>query len=367
MASADALERILSDLRWLVATDSQNPPRQSNAIVERLSEALNDPNLGDFRVSVEDHGSGCVNVFAVRGEPKLLVNVHVDTVPVCPGWTRDPHTLHVEGSRAFGLGACDIKGGAAAVLEAVRQSHAPVALLFSTDEEAGQATCARAFVDAKRPFDLVVVAEPTRCRAVVAHRGVASAKIAFDGVAGHASAARAREDSANHALVAWAHAALRHADACETRGVQGAKGVRFNLGRIDGGEKSNMIAARAEARFGLRPPPGCDPTALAEEFFALSPSARASVVFSGPPLPAANAEPTTSSRARMRAEAAGIPIADPVDFWTEASLFSSAGYATFVCGPGDIAQAHTPDEWVELDELVLAATHYRKVMEGMRP
>ncbi len=373
---ASARERVLADLAALVACDSQNPPRRSDAVVDCLGQLLTDPELGHFRVQLEDLGNGSVNLLAVRGTPRVLVNVHVDTVPICPGWTREPHRLEVRGDRAYGLGACDIKGGAAALLEAARQTAragVPAAFLFSTDEEAGQATCIRAFTKGRAlAYELVVVAEPTECRAVTAHRGVLSAKLAFSGLAGHASDPRARHDSANHALVAWAHAALAHADACESLGAFGAHGVRFNLGRIEGGEKSNMISAHAEARFGLRPPPGIDPVALAQEMFALAPAgtsapATGTVVFSGPPLPAPNMARDVAARARAFAERVGIALAPPVDFWTEASLFSEASVPALVCGPGNIAQAHTADEWVALTELDAAVVAYRKILEGSSP
>lgn len=361
MKANGVLERVLADLTWLVGIDSQNPPRRSSAIVERLAEELGHA----FRVSLEDLGGGSVNLLATRGNPRVLVNVHVDTVPVCPGWTQSPHELRIANGRAIGLGACDIKGGAAALLEATRQTEAPIAILFSTDEEAGQATCVRHFVGKKMGFDLVVVAEPTGSRAVIAHRGVVSARVHFTGEAGHASSERARHDSANHKLVIWANAALAHADACKNQGIEGSRGVRFNLGRIEGGEKSNMISAHAEARFGLRPPPGCDPKKLAEEFLALAPNGSVGeVVFSGPPLPAPNLSPDVAARARHLAERALLSLGEAVDFWTEASLFSEAGYATFVCGPGNIAQAHAADEWVALDELETAVSVYRKIIEG---
>jgi acetylornithine deacetylase len=60
----------------------------------------------------------------------------------------------------------------------------------------------------------------------------------------------------------------------------------------------------------------------------------------------------------------GLPVADPVDFWTEASLFSAAGLPALVLGPGDIAQAHAVDEWVALEQLGKAQALYEKVIEN---
>jgi len=66
--------------------------------------------------------------------------------------------------------------------------------------------------------------------------------------------------------------------------------------------------------------------------------------------------------ARDLADELGLPIGNAVDFWTEASLFSQAGLTAFVFGPGDIAQAHTAEEWVSLEQLALAAAHYGRML-----
>jgi acetylornithine deacetylase len=86
--------------------------------------------------------------------------------------------------------------------------------------------------------------------------------------------------------------------------------------------------------------------------------------FRGSPLPAnaANAEQCLRE-ARLLAQGLDIPVGGAVDFWTEAALFSEAGCTTFVYGPGDIAQAHSADEWVALDELEAAARTYLRITE----
>jgi acetylornithine deacetylase len=346
------LDTTLGHLRWLVAHDSTNPPRRPAALVERLASVLRE---GGLAVSVADHGEGSLSVLATRGTTRTLLTSHVDTVPVAPGWTRDPLSLAVEGERAFGLGACDVKGGAAAMITAAFATDAPCALLFTTDEEAGKATCMRRFTERRERYELAVVAEPTQARAVLAHRGVATGILRFEGRAGHSSQKGA--ESAVHALGTWMHAALAQADALEAEERDGLSGVRFNVGRVEGGEKPNVVAARAEARFGVRPPPHLDPRQAVEGFAALAPAAALEHAFSGPPLAA-------SPRAASACERLGIPTGGAVDFWTEASILAAAGTAAMVLGPGDIAQAHGPDEWVLLAELESATKLYVDVLKG---
>src|SRR5690606_8672075 len=103
-------------------------------------------NLPGFEVAVTDHGAGAVSLFARRGAPSLLFNVHLDTVPDSPAWSADPHVLRVEDGRATGLGACDIKGAAAALIAAANAVDGDAAFLFTSDEEANDPRCIAAFL-----------------------------------------------------------------------------------------------------------------------------------------------------------------------------------------------------------------------------
>ncbi|HET9819469.1 MAG TPA: acetylornithine deacetylase [Rhodanobacteraceae bacterium] len=372
------LDATLAHLRALVAFDTRNPPRaiDSGGIFDYLRAQL-----PGFDVQVSDHGAGAVSLFAVRGEPKLLFNVHLDTVPDSPRWSADPFELRVTADRAIGLGACDIKGAAAALLAAANASKGDMAMLFTTDEEGTDPRCVRAFLDLARnwvpgpgspvpAFKAVIVAEPTRCEAVLAHRGIQSVRMRFEGRAGHASIAQAPSDSALHQAARWASAALDFAEAQAAQEFGGLSGMRFNLGRIEGGIKVNMIAPEAELRFGLRPLPSMDMDDLLERFRTLVETAPVAFqeTFRGPPLPADAIHAASRLHyAHALADQLGIPVGGAVDFWTEAALFSNAGYATFVYGPGDIAQAHSANEWVALEQLGNYADAIRRIVGGGEP
>lgn len=451
------LRRTLEHLERLVAFDTRNPPRAiagDAGLFAYLRDMLQGSGLACDTV---DLGDGCVYLLAVRGAPQVLFNVHVDTVPADPGWTADPHVLRVEGDRAIGLGACDIKGAAACLLSVLETTTGPAAVLFSSDEEAGSSRCIREFlarsdlsprtseptraappahadlsprtsdlspgpagaarpdlslrtsdlspgpVGAARPdlphgpagaappvfadlstrtsdlsprtsaprhptFRSVVVGEPTRCRAVLEHRGIGTATAAFSGTGGHASAARALRDSAVHEAVRWASLALARAGESEAAGSAGSlRGLRLNLGAVEGGLKANMIASAATVRFGVRPPPELPPAAALAELFALAPDperVRFTPGFLAPPLPAGGPGRLADARAAAAAlaERLGLPFGDPVDFWTEAALFSAAGCDVLVYGPGSIEQAHTAGEYVPLADLVEAANRYRAIL-----
>jgi len=365
------LTSTLGHLKALVSFDTRNPPRAitTGGIFDYIRAQL-----PGFDVTVIDHGAGAVSLHAVRGRPKLLFNVHLDTVPDSPAWTASPHELRVTADRAIGLGACDIKGAAAALLAVANASDGDMALLFSSDEEANDPRCIKAFLDTHSPtrvpgpesrvpsYEAVIVAEPTRGEAVLAHRGIQSVLMRFAGHAGHASGEQKPSDSALHQAVRWGDAALDFVAAQAHERFGGLTGLRFNIGRIEGGIKANMIAPSAEVRFGMRPLPTMHPDGLLERFRSLVEPAPAHFeeTFRGPSLPAGDTATAEARRlaARDLADELEIPVGNAVDFWTEASLFSAAGYTAFVYGPGDIAQAHTADEWVALDQL----QHYAEVI-----
>jgi acetylornithine deacetylase len=346
------LDATLKHLAALVGFDTRNPPRKIDAggIFDYLRAQL-----PGFVITVTDFGAGAVAMHAVRGEPKYLFNVHLDTVPDSPAWTADPHTLRITADHAIGLGACDIKGAAAALLAAANAGDGPLALLFTTDEEANDARCIAGFLREPHAYDAVIVAEPTRGEAVLAHRGIQSVLMRFTGHAGHASGEQKPSDSALHQAMRWGSSALDFVAAQAHERFGGLTGLRFNIGRVEGGIKANMIAPSAEVRFGMRPLPTMDPDRLLAQFRALVQPTPVEFeeTFRGASLPAGDTANAEANRlvARDLADELGIPVGNAVDFWTEAALFSAAGYTAFVYGPGDIAQAHSADEWVALGQL----------------
>lgn len=363
------LADVLRHLEALVSFDTRNPPRaiDTGGIFDYLRAQL-----PGFAIEVTDHGEGAVSMLAVRGKPTRVFNVHLDTVPDSPAWTASPHVLRVADGRAIGLGACDIKGAAAGLLAAAAATTGDAAFLFSTDEEANDARCIAAFLALDHGFVEAIVAEPTRCEAVLAHRGISSVLLEFRGQAGHASGDNAMQASALHHAMRWGSRALDLVESESHQRFGGLTGLRFNIGRVEGGIKANMIAPSAQVRFGFRPLPSMSTDALHGRLGALvepGAVARYEETFRGPPLPAGETADAEERRLQARdlAEALDLPIGNAVDFWTEASLFSAAGLTTIVYGPGDIAQAHTADEWVALEQLERYAASIATILGSAAP
>lgn len=357
------LENALDHLSALIAYDTQNPPREIGAdgIFSYIQKQL-----PGFECTLTDHGSGAISLLAKRGQPTLLFNVHLDTVPAAPGWNHNPHKLTRVDDKLIGLGACDIKGAAAALLAVANATSGDAAFLFSSDEEANDPRCISAFLATAHGFTDVIVAEPTQCHAVLAHRGIAAALVKFSGESGHASRISHPMQSAVHQALVWGSQALALADKEAHQRFGGLTGMPFNIGKMEGGIKANMIAGNAELRLGFRPLPTQSMAHLHQQFAALLPECQKDyqVTFAGPPLPAGNTALAEERRLQARdfAEGLHLPIGHAVDFWTEASLFSEAGLNAIVFGPGDIAQAHTVDEWLAISQMNTIIEHYLRIL-----
>ncbi len=351
---------VLKRLKRLVAFDTQNPPRILSADADMFVWIK--ASLGpEFVIEMTDHGLGRISMLAVRGTPALLFNVHMDTVPVIAGSRFPALELTQHEGRVYGRGACDIKGAAACLLEVAAFTAEPMAMLFTTDEEGASGCCVNEFVgsDQAAAFSQVVVAEPTDCKAVLSHCGYLSVKGEFRGKPGHSSEPRALQDNALHKLSVWVAAAVQQAAVLEREGRRSC----FNVGTVQGGVKSNVIAGEANLHWSARLPPGDSNEDFLTRMSALENGGEAQwhVPFSGPPLPTAGMD---VAQAQNFVKKHGIESGRAVDFWTEASLFARAGLPAIVLGPGNIAQAHAIDEWVSIEQLDLALHIYEKLVKS---
>lgn len=347
------LDLIKHHLAGLVAIDTTNPPRAITAdgpLVQLLTQAL----VG-FDISVTDYGNGSIVFEAIRGTPDVLFNVHLDTVPIAPGWTRTPHEMGEDADKLYGLGVCDIKGAAAILIALAQTTDLPMHLVFSTDEEAGQSTCIQTYLKTPPRVKQVVVAEPTQGKAILAHRGIFSARVDFTGESTHSSTAT--PNSATHKAVNWAQRVLS---------LDVARENRLNIGKISGGIKPNMIANSAEILFGFRMLPGVAHDDILDDIKAATADIghEIHIRFQGPALPAGSDAVMLAAQeqAKIWCSQNDIEIGEPVNFFTEAAFFNRAGLPVVVLGPGDIAQAHSADEWVRKSCILDMAAIYKRVL-----
>ncbi len=351
-------------LAELIRFRTTNPEGDEIAICEHLETALKARGADAASVTeVPRPGSRGGYVYARFGEPELLINAHVDTVPVNAGWQQDPFEPRLENERIYGLGAADTKGAIAAVLAALERVRPKnVGILFSGDEER-TGTCIPAFLRSPDAEGLrrAVVCEPTARRAGTRHRGVLAYRASLTGAGGHSS----RADHMPKPIVTMAKLAVALGEVGEARvneGPAGMTGLAMNVAEIGGGVAFNVVPERAELTFSIRPYPGFDKDAFDRDIGArardIHPDIALENVLDHRPLECRDEAPLRALLGDAVREYVGL------DFWTEAAVLSAAGIEPVVVGPGDIAQAHSPEEFVAIADLAWATDLFTRVFEA---
>lgn len=296
-------------------------------------------------------------VLAMWGQPDTLLNVHIDTVPSGAGWTGDPLDLRRDGDRVIGLGTSDIKGAAACILAALETVQPKnVAVLFSGDEEHGSEVMPAVIASGQLAgVKRAIVCEPTSCRVGRAHRGMLAISAEFKGPGGHSSLA----DITARPLLEAARLAAKvgdYADAHLEFGAKPFQGLCVNIGEIESDGAYNVIPTESKLWLSLRPPPGDDVRARETAIYALSDIAVFDTIVAFEPFATKDIE--VFSKVFGETEIVDLP------YWTEASMLSQAGINTVVFGPGNLEQAHKPNEYVEIAQLEAAAQRYALAMTG---
>jgi acetylornithine deacetylase len=380
MTTADMLAR-------LVAFDTTS--RNSNLDLIDFAREWLTRHGATVRVS-RDAVKPKANIHAIIGPDVaggIALSGHVDVVPVDgQAWSADPFTLRAEGGRLYGRGACDMKGFVAACLAAVpdltaRRLARPIHLFITYDEETDMGGARRLIEDlaesGRRPA-MCIVGEPSLMQPILAHKGRLALKVSARGLAGHSSEP-GKGVNAIHAVAA----AIAYVAAEQRRlAVEGPFVAGFDpphttphVGTILGGSILNIIPEHASFVMEWRCVPGDDPHAevarlrrfveneIEPAMKAVDPSTGFSFeVIDDIPGMALDAD---HALATLTKRLAGFNSAGKVSYGTEGGLYQEAGIPTIVCGPGDIAQAHKPDEFVARAQLDACDAFIRRLADHL--
>jgi acetylornithine deacetylase len=332
-----------------------------------------------------DAGRRKANLFATLGEGKpagIILSGHTDTVPWDgQDWTVDPLAGAVRDGRLYGRGSADMKGfiaTAVANAELFLASRAPFAihLAFSYDEEVGCFGVKELIADLREagiaPL-ACIVGEPTGMVPAIAHKGVYRYRCCVRGKEAHSSLTPASVNAIEMA----ARVVGRLRDMADRFAREEPRYEGFDVpystasvGQFRGGIADNVVPRDAEFRYEFRDLPTADAHAMQQELVAyarsLEPAMQGVAPDTGfrfeticeiPSFLGSGEDAITQLALRL----AGAPRTTLVGFGTEAGLFKQAGIRTVVCGPGHIAQAHQPDEYVSLEQLARC----QAFMEGL--
>jgi len=313
----------------------------------------------------------------------VVLSGHTDVVPVAGQvWTSDPFTLRREGSRLHGRGACDMKAFDAVCLamapELMRLPlKRPIHILLSYDEET---TClgvvdviGRLGTNLPRP-GAVIVGEPTSMQVADAHKSVGSFFTTVSGFEVHSSSPRRGVNAISGAAMIVAELE-RIFDELAERGDQTGRFdppySTVHVGTINGGTARNITARECRVHWEFRGVPDLDAEEIPRRIDAF---VEAQVLprlrrFGGPAEVRTEMEivvpglaPDPGSAAETLAKRLTNSNATiTVPYGSEAGRFQQAGIPTVLCGPGDIAQAHQPDEWIEESQIAKCEDFVRRL------
>jgi acetylornithine deacetylase len=338
---------------------------------------------------VHDATKNKANLHAVIGPeetPGIVLSGHTDVVPVeGQDWHSNPFFLRAHDGLLYGRGTCDMKGFIAVALAKLPQMlqrglKTPIHFAFSYDEEVG-CLGARSLADhvANLPVKpkLCIVGEPTLMKPITGHKGICDYDCTVHGRESHSSlapyavnAVEAAAEMVNHIRLI----AKRMQDEGPFNRQFDPPFTTLHTGMIHGGTAVNITPNACSFAFEIRNIPEVDPEALAEEirqyaFKNIEPRMK-------------DIDPATGFNFHTRAQVDAFSIADndaavslvlsltgsntheKVSFATEAGIFHAKGIPTVVCGPGSIAQAHKPNEFIAEDQLLKCENFIDRLLEA---
>jgi acetylornithine deacetylase/succinyl-diaminopimelate desuccinylase family protein len=374
--------RMKRDLAALIGFDTQNPPGHEAELAVFLRDLIS---AEGFELTLQAFKPGRVNVIAKLENgagPVFALNTHMDVVPAGDGWSSDPFTLREANGRLYGRGACDCKGPLAAMVETLRMLarnrnawSGTLLGVFVADEEIASEG-AKSYASTKPHIDYAIVGEPTSNTTVTAHKGSLRPLVRVQGVSAHSGTPHLGENAIYRAGELVGVVSEYHDTVIRRRSHPLVGGASLTVTRVSGGHADNVLPGSCDLLLDRRMIPGEDESATKEEIEALLEFAhqrfgvRANVIeyraTTGGATETAVEEPIVrASLAASRAYGTGDP--GPFGFQGACDLvhFASIGAKGVVVGPGALAVAHKPDEFVPVDELVAASLIYRDVVLAM--
>jgi acetylornithine deacetylase/succinyl-diaminopimelate desuccinylase family protein len=374
------MSAVIDLLASLVEIDSVNPahggPGEAN-VAAFVAKWFGRRGIETFRQEVLPGRENVVAVLPGRNRSRRVVfEAHMDTVSAA-GMTIDPFTPTVRDGRLYGRGACDTKGGLAAMMQAVADVHAArqippgdVWMAAVVDEEHAFQGVSR--LVAGLAAEAAVVAEPTDLRIVAATKGVLRFAIEVHGVAAHSSKPHLGINAISHAaLLVQALDALHATLAATSHPLLGPATGAVTM--ISGGVQINVVPERCSLAIDRRLIPGETPDgvlagyqrvidALVGEHAGFRATIQPPALVDGPLDTPADAAAVVAALGVSADLGLGQRV-EGVPYGSDASKFARHGVPAFVFGPGSIDQAHAAVEYVATEAVERATAFYRMYMQ----
>ncbi|WP_349931655.1 acetylornithine deacetylase [Glutamicibacter mishrai] len=368
-------EASMKEIRELIAVDTTS--RDTNLpLIENVVDKLRAHDVESTLIHNEDGTKAnlLATIPASDGTRSggIVLSGHTDVVPVDgQDWSSEPFDAQVRGDKLYGRGTCDMKGYLGVILAKLDQLTSaqlsePIHLALSYDEEVGcvgaVSLVEKIVADGLAPRGCFV-GEPSSMRAIRGHKSMNVFRVQFNGVAAHSSLPAEGVNAISYALkfanfVEEVSAELRTSGPSDEAFIEPT--TTMNVNKFDAGIAVNTIPSQAVVFFEYRSLAVVDREALTARFRDEAAKLEAQMREKNPSCsvsfeqqagaPGLDTEPGEEIVA-LAAACGAIATDEKVTYGTEAGLFSAAGIPTVVCGPGDIAQAHAPDEYILLEQI----------------
>jgi acetylornithine deacetylase len=378
----------LEMIQQLISFDTTS--RDSNlGLIEHVRDWLKP--MGIESTLVYDSEKRKANLFAtIHGKsghaprPGIVLSGHTDVVPVDgQAWDTDPFKATIKDGRLFARGACDMKGflGVALAMAprfAAADLKAPIHFALSYDEEVG-CLGVRGLIDllSQQGFKAAgcIVGEPTSMNVVVAHKGKRSFRCTVHGKEAHSALTPQGVNAIEYAarLITYIRMMADRMQQLEVRdhGFD-VPFTTMQTGTIKGGTASNIVPKECVFDWEFRYLPGANPDAIEKEVrdyaASLLPEMHKVAQDAGIAFDLKSAIPGSNLKeaddvTQLALALSRRPGVSKVAYATEAGLFEQAGLPSIICGPGSIEQAHKPNEYCDLEQIVLCETFMDRLLE----
>ena len=374
-------------MRALIGTPSvsstNNSLDQSNLpIIYLLADWLE--NIG-FSVTIDPLPSqhGKANLIATigpnhKGANGLVLSGHTDTVPYDDNhWQQDPFKLTEKDNNFYGLGSTDMKSFFALAIDVAKRFKAsdfkrPLTILATADEESAMSGAQALTKKQLQHAKYAIIGEPTGLTPIRMHKGVMMESLTVTGMAGHSSNPNlgASATEGMHKIVTellcWRDELQRK----HQNPVFDIASPTMNIGSIHGGDNPNRICSHCETQIDIRPLPGMSIDSLRADLEkrlnrVLAEQSKLKLtykpIFCGVP---AFETPADATLTRM-VESISQKTAEAVAFGTEAPYLNSLGLDTIVIGPGNINQAHQPNEYIPNNQITPYCNLLQKLVQNI--
>lgn len=364
----------------LVAFDTSNKPGNEQPLAEYIADVLK---REGFETELQIVGENRANVVASYGksEKNLILTGHLDVVPPGDGWQTDPFKAEKKENRFYGRGTCDMKGGIAAMMAAAIQlkrekalQDTKLLLVFVADEEidgAGTKYFVKHFC--KGTQNIVVIGEPTENEIFVAHRGVSRFRVELHGKQCHSG--RPQEGINALTMLGKFLVEIDRLNKEKSKIKQAILPPPTVAATVaSGGVKDNVIPGLAEVVLDFRTVPGDTASKLGKEVECILEQLFGKENDSWSVDNFIDVAPgmTESDSASVKIAKEAYQMTNEreakLGYFSaccDMSCFLAAGFDTIICGPGSIAQAHTVDEYIEIDQLKKAVELYKNLYFAM--